>query len=123
MDESQVAAGGMGIGTLIFYALLYVVFGFLAGKILEKAGKPLWAGFVPVYNFCLIAEIAGRPIWWGILMCIPCLGLIPFVIVAMDLAERFGKSKVWGVIFLWLLAPIGLAILAFGDDKYTPPTA
>lgn len=120
MDETQVAAGGAGIGTLIMYVVIYAVMGFLMGKVFEKAGKPLWAGFVPIYNLIILLEIVGRPLWWIVLFLIPCVNIVAIVLVAMDLAERFGKSKAWGVIFLFLISLVGYAILAFGDDKYQP---
>jgi Family of unknown function (DUF5684) len=100
MDETQVAAGGAGIGTLIMYVVIFAVMGFLMGKVFEKAGKPLWAGFVPIYNLIILLEIVGRPIWWIVLFLIPCVNIVAIVLVAMDLAERFGKTKAWGVIFL-----------------------
>jgi Family of unknown function (DUF5684) len=114
MDETQVAAGGAGIGTLIMYVVIFAVMGFLMGKVFEKAGKPLWAGFVPIYNLIILLEIVGRPIWWIVLFLIPCVNIVAIVLVAMDLAERFGKTKAWGVIFLVLISMVGRTDRLFG---------
>ena len=98
---------------LIFMVVVYLIYSFCIGKVLEKAGKPLWAGFVPIYNVMLLLEIVGRPTWWIILFLIPFVNLIVMVIVCKDV--------VYGV----LLALVGLImwpVLAFSDATYTGPS-
>ncbi len=106
----------------------YLVGGFIMGKLFVKAGRPMWAAFVPLYNSWVLAEVAGKPGWWGLA---PLLGVIPvvgtigaaiiYLLIAMALAERFGKSVLFGVIGLWFFAIVGYIILAFGSAKYQAP--
>ncbi len=139
MDEygmNEVGAGvaaGMAvamIGIIIVSLLVYLFIGFCLGKLFEKAGKPLWAGFVPVYNVMVILELVGRPMWWIALFL---LGLIPIVgtiivvvmmaIIWIDFAKSYGKDVVWGLLITFF-SVIMLPIMAFSDDvKYIGPSA
>jgi len=95
----------------------------LAGlwKVFVKAGRPGWAAIVPFYNAYLLLKIIGRPGWWLLLFLIPVVNIIFLLVVSLDLAKAFGKTSLFGVVGLWLFTPIGLAILGFGDAKYTKP--
>jgi len=83
-----------------------------------------------VIQLWVLFEISGKPGWWSLfafLAIIPVVGWIPIVVLeiiaAIELARRFGKSTVFGVILLWLLTFIGYPILAFGDAKYSAAPA
>jgi hypothetical protein len=113
---SALGAGiGMGIMLVYFVVLLLWVAGLW--KIFVKAGEPGWAAIVPIYNLFVLAKIAGKPMWWGVLMLIPFVGIIIFIIACIALAERFGKGAGFGV-GLGLLSPIFFPILGFGDATY-----
>ena len=92
MNEYTGGDGGEGfiamfLGVyLVFSVLVYLFFGFCIGKVLEKAGKPLWTGFVPIYNVLLLLEIVGRPSWWIVLLLIPIVNAVFLIIVSIDLA-------------------------------------
>jgi len=96
--------------------------GFIQGKIFEKAGKPMWIGWVPIYNLITMLEIVGRPIWWVVLFFIPLVNLVVALLLAIDLAKAFGKDLLYGI---GLLIPcVGLVLvlmLAFGDARYLGP--
>lgn len=113
----QSGGGGGSIVTMIIY--LVVIVAMIAGmwKTFEKAGKPGWAAIVPIYNLFVLIEIVDRPMWWLALLL--CTGPIGTLLVSMDLAENFGKSKGWGIGMLWILAPVGYPMLGFGDATYT----
>lgn len=124
MDDP--AGIGMFIAFLGAYFLvvlaIYVAAGFCLGKVFEKAGRPLWAGFVPIYNLVVIMEIVGRPTWWVVLFLVPFVGFIMAFIVNIDLAKSFGKTAGWGVL-LTFFSIIMLAIMAFSDEiKYIGPS-
>ncbi|MBN2161246.1 MAG: signal peptidase I [Spirochaetes bacterium] len=106
------------MGRLIQIALCILA---IAGmwKVFEKSGKPGWAAIIPIYNLIIIIQIVRKPIWWIFL----CLLIIPIFILAADLAECFGKSKVWGVFLLGFFPFIGFPILGFGDARFTAPSA
>ncbi|NQW29144.1 MAG: signal peptidase I [Ignavibacteria bacterium] len=107
---------------MIFILVIYLAIGFCLGKVFEKAGKPLWAGFVPIYNWIVMLEIVGRPSWWVILMLVPMVNIVIGFIVNIDLAKSFGKTTAWGVL-LALFSIIMLPIMAFSSDiRYIGPS-
>ena len=110
-------SGGGGAGIVAMIIQLVVMFGVYAvffWKLFVKAGQPGWASLVPIYNIIVLLKIAGKPIWWIILMCIPVIGP---VLVGMAVAEKFGKSQVFGIVACGLLG-IGYPIIGFGSATY-----
>jgi len=112
----------------VFGLLIYLVIGYSLGKLFEKAGKPLWAGFVPIYNMVVMLEVIGRPVWWialFLLAFIPIIGSIVVFLVALviwiEFAKSYGKDLMWGVL-LAFFSIIVLPIMAFsGDTQYVGP--
>src|ERR1700742_3677853 len=88
-------------------------------KVLVKAGLPGWGAIIPLYNIYLLLKVAGRPGWWVVLYLIPIVNIVIHAFVAMDVARNFGKSKVFGIVGLWLFNVIGFLILGFGDARYS----
>lgn len=97
-------------------------------RIFEKAGVPGWKSIIPGYNSWILAEIAGKPGWWGIVGLagvIPVVGFIAsiaafvlYIIIAIELAKKFGKDAVFAVFLLVIFSLVGMAILAFGSAQY-----
>lgn len=112
--------GGNVIGWIIYLAIIVLM---IAGmwKVFEKAGKPGWAAIIPIYNIIVLLEITGKPIWWIVLFLIPIVNLVIMIIVSMQLAVCFGKSKGWGVGLLVILPFVGYPMLGFGQDTYSAP--
>jgi hypothetical protein len=102
----------------VVYLAIIVFAVVVVWKLYKKAGRPGWASIVPFYNTWVLCEIAGRPGWWMFLELVPIVNIVVTIIIAMDLAKKFGKSSAFGVVGLWLFSLIGYAILAFGDAKY-----
>ena len=92
-------------------------------KVYSKADQPGWAAIIPIYNIYVLTKIIGRPWWWLLLLLIPIVNLIISIIMAVDLAQSFGKSAAYGVLLLWLFNVIGYLILGFGDAEYQGPIA
>lgn len=113
------AAGGGAVIMLIQIAVAILT---IAGiwKAFAKAGKPGWAAIIPIYNLIVMLEVAGKPIWWIILMLIPCVNIVIFIILAIAIAERFGKGAGFGI-GLAFLGFIFWPILGFGDARYLGP--
>ncbi len=120
----------------IVYLIVFIVILASLWKIYTKAGKPGWAGIVPIYNLWVLLEIVGRPSWWfwmfiggAILSMIPILNfliaiglLVISIMIMLDLAKSFGKGGgyVVGMIFLpFIFYPI----LGFGSAQYLGPSA
>ncbi len=100
-------------GALMFY------------KLFEKAGKPGWAGIVPIYQWIVLAEVARKPIWWGLAAAlatwIPFVGwiisIVFMVLLAIEVCKLFGKPGA-GMVILCLICGIGYMIMGFGDAQY-----
>jgi hypothetical protein len=110
-------AQGPGPGETILY--LAVAGLTLAGmwKVFQKAGKPGWAALIPIYNLIVLLQITGKPIWWLILFIIPLVNVVMLVLVFIELAQRFGKSALFGI-GLAFLGFVFFPILGFGDARY-----
>lgn len=121
MEGMEGAGAGASLMGIVIYLVVYVAFGLIIGKVLGKAGKPVWAGLVPIYNLYLLLEISGKPAWWIVGMLIPCVNLYFAIMLSIALGERFGKSAGWSVVLLALFGFIGYPMLAFGSDSYSPP--
>jgi hypothetical protein len=118
---TSVDTGAVGAVLFIYWIIyLAVIVLFIAGlwKTFSKAGKPGWAAIVPIYNIIVMLEVINRPIWWIILFLIPIVNIIVYIIISLDMAKAFGKSSAFGIIGLWLFAPIGYLMLGFGSAKY-----
>ncbi|MBC6447536.1 DUF5684 domain-containing protein [Actinokineospora xionganensis] len=96
--------------SIIAIAGLWMVF--------KKAGRPGWWAIVPIVNLFVTIKIAGRAGWWILLFLIPVVNIVIAVIVAIDLAKKFGKSTAFGVVGLFLFPFIGAPMLGFGDARY-----
>jgi hypothetical protein len=121
-DRGGILAALFGGATaLITLAVVALVFVSL-WKVFEKAGKPGWAGIVPIYNMIVLLEIVGRPLWWVVLLLVPCVGIVVGFLLCIDVAKAFGQSPAFGI-GLALLPFVFFPLLAFGDARYVGPVA
>jgi len=116
-DYDAEAAAGLGAGVMILMLVVAVLMIVSMWKIFTKAGKPGWASIIPIYNLVVMLQIAQKPEWWIILMLIPLVNLIISIIVAVGIAEKFGKTSGFAIGMI-LLPIIFYPILAFGDAQY-----
>lgn len=111
------AQGSLGIVPSIIILAVVVFMIAALWKVFTKAGEPGWACIVPIYNAIVYLKVSGKPWWWLFLFFIPFVNFIITLFVSLGLAKNFGKGGGFGV-GLWLLGPIFLPILAFGDAKF-----
>ena len=117
--------GGEAIAGVIMLMMLAIALAVvcivMAGlwMIFAKAGKPGWAVLIPIYNIVVMLEIIDKPIWWLLLFFIPCVNIIPSILVPIELANRFGQGAGFAV-GLILLPVIFYPILGFGSAQYRP---
>ena len=116
-QEGDAAAGAAGAGIMILWLAMTVVIVGGLRKTSAQAGKPGWGAIIPIYNIVLLLQIAGRPIWWIILLIIPIVNFIVAIVVALDIARKFGKGAGFGI-GLALLGFIFYPILGFGSAQY-----
>ncbi|MGH7295789.1 MAG: DUF5684 domain-containing protein [Polyangiaceae bacterium] len=119
---SQMDSGGGGagiVGILVMIIELAIAVVVIAGiwKVFVKAGEPGWAAIVPIYNILVMLKIAGKPVWWIVLFLIPVVSFVVAILVAISIAQRFGKSTGYGV-GLALLPFVFYPMLGFGDASY-----
>jgi hypothetical protein len=109
-------------GGLVVSNIFSIVIGVLAiiglWATFLKAGKHGWAAIIPFYNIYTLMKVAGRPGWWLVLYIIPIVNIVIAIIVSLDVARRFGKSAVFGVVGLWLFGFVGYLMLGFGSAVY-----
>jgi len=88
--------------------------------VFEKAGESGWKSLIPFYNMYVLMEISGKPGWWFIVLFVPLLGFVFYLLAMLSLAERFGRSALFGIglIFLPMLF---YPLLAFGASQYGGP--
>ncbi|GAA2247728.1 DUF5684 domain-containing protein [Herbiconiux moechotypicola] len=90
----------------------------------KKAGLHGWAAIIPFYNIWTLCKVAGRPGWWFIWYIIPIVNIVIGIIVAVEVARKFGRGGAFGFFLLfWPLPFIGYPILAFGSSQYQGGTA
>lgn len=85
--------------------------------VFSKANQPGWTAIIPIVNLYILVKIAGKPGWWLILYFIPLVNIIITILVALGVAENFGKGPAFGL-GLWIFPYIFYPILAFGTAEY-----
>ena len=109
------AAAGIGATGLIIWLAFVVLMIASMWVVFTKAGEPGWAAIIPIYNYVVLDRIAGRPTWWILLWLI--IFPIPYIVVSLDIAKRFGKGAGFGV-GLILLPFVFYPMLAWGGARY-----
>ncbi|MDX9750108.1 MAG: S26 family signal peptidase [Flavobacteriales bacterium] len=109
---------------MIPYILLFAYLAVLLAslwKLFQKAGKPAWAAFVPVYNIIVWLKISGKPWWWVVLFAVPGVQLLMLVImnvnISIVLGRRDFKEHVLMTFLLWWKVPETI----FSKDAYVGP--
>jgi hypothetical protein len=101
-----------GVG-LFFLLVLIVSF----WKVFAKAGEAGWKSLIPVYNLFVLLRMAGCPGWWLLMFFLPVINIYFLVVMHIRLAEKFGKSALFGFA-LFFLGFIFFPLLAFGPATY-----
>lgn len=136
MDLINLFIAAFTFGSIaIFLRLSITIFNyFLYSKILEKAGKVSWIGYVPIYNIVELAKISKLNAVWIIFivlriflelvelspllqLAINCLALISLILLNIKLAKAFDLSILFAIGMI-LFPTIFYAILAFGPFYY-----
>lgn len=124
--QQSVDLSGAASAVLSILIVVLPSLGFLAlwlaslWKLFVKAGEPGWAAVVPIYNLVVALKIAGRPTWMIVLFFFPLLNFVGAVLLCLGIAERFGKTPLYGVGLLFL-GFVFFPLLAFSDAKYAAP--
>jgi signal peptidase I len=107
---------------LIIFLVLYAAVAAGLWKLFEKAGRPGWAGAVPIYNLWIILKMVGRPWWWIFYLFIPLIGQLIGIGVLYEFIKLYGKRSSTDLVIAVLVPFIYLPMIGFnGDVKYTGP--
>jgi hypothetical protein len=102
---------GGGIVGYIFSVIVY-------WRIFTKAGRSGWLALIPIVNTIVLIQITGHSGVTVLLLLIPLVNLAWSIVIAIHLGQSFNKGAGFSFFLLWLLAPIGYLILAFGGSTY-----
>lgn len=102
---------------IYFFALLAIYFATL-WKIFQKAGRPAWEGFIPVYNLYVWLKIIERPWWWIFILFIPGIN-IPLLLGAMHVTtvRYFGIYSPAQTLIVIFLPHYTFFKLAFDEEQ------
>ena len=107
----------------LIFGLLYLAFiiGIFVGmwKTFEKAGKPGWAVFIPIYNLVVLHEIVGREPIKILFWLVPLVNLYFIFTLYISLAKSFGKRETSEYIISVFFWPF---YLGFGSARYVGPS-
>lgn len=124
---------GQLVAAFLIVVIAYLIVSFVLSKVFIKANRPVWAAFVPIYNYWVLFEIAGKPGWWALTMIlawIPVIGqiigwipyVLLFILAMLSLGKKFHKSTLFSVFGLIIFSIVGWIIIGFGDAKYNSST-
>ncbi len=105
----------MIIGITIFYLTILSYFACF-WKIFEKAGKPSWAGFIPVYNIWILLKVIKKPWWWILLLIVPGINFLMLIVMHYELARAFGQRSLVQYLIAIFLPFVTIALLAFKPE-------
>jgi hypothetical protein len=107
----------LGLVPLIIAGAILLFFIATFWKLYEKAGEAGWKSLIPIYNTIVFLRICGKPWWWLVLLLIPFLNIIIALLLSLALAQKFGKSQLFGI-GLFFFGFICYPVLAFGSAEY-----
>jgi hypothetical protein len=128
VEVSGGAAWGIILGSLLAAIVLYILGGWLLYRVGKRFGyENSWYAWVPFLNIWMLVQLSNREDSWFwiilITMFIPCInivGLVMFIMVWMDIAERCGKESWWGIL---VIIPIVNFVIVYilGSGPAVPP--
>lgn len=86
-------------------------------KIFTKANRPGWYALIPIFNFYELIDIAGLEWYYLLLLIIPFVNVYAIFKIYIELAHKFGKSSLFGVLCVFF-SFICMLILAFDSSTY-----
>lgn len=112
------------MGNYIFLALVLISF-FGLSKLFAKAGQESWKGFVPFYNFYVLAKLLNKPWWWCLIMIVPGVNLMMYGVYGFNVARAFNRPSTKDLLFASILPYLFFVSAGFdknakfvGLDKY-----
>lgn len=102
----------------LWFAIIFLYCIMATWKLFEKAGRPSWEGFVPLYNIYIWLKVIKRPWWWAIILLIPGFSqILMFMAMNVSMGRMFGKFSVKDTLMQIFVPFIYFPMLAFGKEE------
>lgn len=117
MPQKNVQSAGRSLRYLLLLLAVSLLIVVSMWVVFEKAGQSGVQSIIPIYNMYILMEISGKPGWWLVLLFIPVVGFVFYLLAMLALAEKFGRSALFGI-GLFFLPMFFFPMLAFGGSQY-----
>lgn len=84
-------------------------------KLFAKAGIESWKGWVPVYNFYVLAKLLDKPWWWCLIMIVPGVNILMYGVYGFNVARAYNKPSNQDLLFASILPYIFFVKLGLDD--------
>ena len=112
------------MGNYIFIGLVLISF-FGLSKLFVKANIEAWKGFIPFYNFYILAKLLNKPWWWCLIMIVPGVNLMMYGVFGFNVARAFNRPGNGDLLFASIMPYLFFVVVGFdekakfvGLDKY-----
>ncbi|MEM9051514.1 MAG: DUF5684 domain-containing protein, partial [Bacteroidota bacterium] len=85
-------------------------------KIFQKAGKPSWAGFVPIYNLIVWIRLIDKPWWWILILIVPGVNFVLLGAMHVELVRAFGMRSMKDSLLAIFVPFVPIGLIAFKDE-------
>ena len=103
------------MGNYIF--LLLVLASFLGlSKLFQKAGVEGWKGWIPIYNFYVLAKLLDKPWWWCLIMIVPGVNILMYGVYGFNVARAFNRPSTGDLLFASILPYIFFVQVGFDKN-------
>ena len=108
------------MGVFFIIVLVVLIFSIVYNWIIfKKAKREGWESIIPIYNTIIKFQFLNIPMWMIIILFIPGINVVIPIVIAINMAKKFGKDIGFaiGLIFLPI---IFYPIIAFGKSEFHP---
>ena len=128
--DYYVEVSGFNWGLFLAFFLAGILFYILSAWLLYRIGKRMsyensWYAWVPILNMWMMTELAGRDMTFFLILLLGTffcfiVAIVMMVILWMDIAERCGKERWYGVL---MIIPIvnWFIMYSLGSGPQLPP--
>ena len=89
-------------------------------SVLNKADRPGWSQFIPIYGDLVLLDVAEMPWWWILGLCIPFVDYAVRILIGLCIARNFERGIPFGL-GLAFLPFIFYPIMGFNGDEWGGP--
>ena len=117
LDGLLESLGGLVYLFGISLVVVVVVMAASLWQLFVKAGRPGWAGIIPIYNSYVAVQMVGKPVSWFVLSWIPPVNFVVGPMLVHEFSKSYGRG-IGTTVGLILLPAVFLPLLAYGAAEY-----